>query len=39
MISPSIPGIGGGHSLREQVAGTMKLAADGVQTPVIPEGG
>jgi pimeloyl-ACP methyl ester carboxylesterase len=29
-------GIGGGHSLREQVADTMKLAADDVQTLVIP---
>jgi pimeloyl-ACP methyl ester carboxylesterase len=30
-------GIGGGHSLREQVADTMKLAADDVQTLVIPD--
>ncbi len=29
-------GIGGGHSLGEQVADTMKLAADDVQTLVIP---
>ena len=29
-------GIGGAHSLREQVADTMKLAADDVQTLVIP---
>ena len=29
-------GIGGGHSLREQVADTMKLAADDVQPLVIP---
>jgi pimeloyl-ACP methyl ester carboxylesterase len=29
-------GIGGEHSLREQVADTMKLAADDVQTLVIP---
>jgi len=29
-------GIGGAHSLGEQVAGTMKLAADDVQTLVIP---
>jgi pimeloyl-ACP methyl ester carboxylesterase len=29
-------GIGGGHSLRDQVADTMKLAADDVQTLVIP---
>jgi pimeloyl-ACP methyl ester carboxylesterase len=29
-------GIGGGHSLGEQVAETMKLAADDVQTLVIP---
>ena len=28
--------IGGAHSLGEQVAGTMKLAADDVQTQVIP---
>ena len=32
-------GIGGGHSLREQVADTMKLAADDVQTLVIPDCG
>jgi pimeloyl-ACP methyl ester carboxylesterase len=32
-------GIGGGHSLGEQVAGTMKLAADNVQTLVIPDCG
>jgi pimeloyl-ACP methyl ester carboxylesterase len=30
-------GIGGGHSLRDQVADTMKLAADDVQTLVIPD--
>src|SRR5215471_14221716 len=30
-------GIGGGHSLGEQVADTMKLAADDVQTLVIPD--
>ena len=29
-------GIGGAHSLGEQVAGTMKLAADDVQSVVIP---
>jgi pimeloyl-ACP methyl ester carboxylesterase len=29
--------IGGGHSLGDQVAATMKLAADGVQTLVIPD--
>ena len=29
-------GIGGGHSLGTQVADTMKLAADDVQTLVIP---
>jgi len=29
-------GIGGAHSLKEQVADTMKLAADDVQTLVIP---
>jgi pimeloyl-ACP methyl ester carboxylesterase len=29
-------GIGGGHSLAEQVADTMRLAADDVQTLVIP---
>jgi pimeloyl-ACP methyl ester carboxylesterase len=32
-------GIGGGHSLAEQVADTMKLAADDVQTLVIPDCG
>jgi pimeloyl-ACP methyl ester carboxylesterase len=32
-------GIGGGHSLRDQVADTMKLAADDVQTLVIPDCG
>jgi pimeloyl-ACP methyl ester carboxylesterase len=31
-----ILGIGGAHSLGDQVAGTMKLAADDVQTLVIP---
>jgi len=31
-----ILGIGGGHSLGEQVADTMKLAADDVETLVIP---
>ena len=30
-------GIGGGHSLKDQVADTMKLAADDVQTLVIPD--
>ena len=30
-------GIGGGHSLADQVADTMKLAADDVQTLVIPD--
>jgi pimeloyl-ACP methyl ester carboxylesterase len=30
-------GIGGGHSLQDQVADTMKLAADDVQTLVIPD--
>jgi pimeloyl-ACP methyl ester carboxylesterase len=29
-------GIGGAHSLGDQVAATMKLAADDVQTLVIP---
>ena len=29
-------GIGGEHSLKEQVADTMKLAADDVQTLVVP---
>ena len=29
-------GIGGGHSLRDQVAATMKLAADDVQALIIP---
>jgi pimeloyl-ACP methyl ester carboxylesterase len=32
-------GIGGGHSLAEQVADTMKLTADDVQTLVIPDCG
>jgi pimeloyl-ACP methyl ester carboxylesterase len=32
-------GIGGGHSLAEQVADTMRLAADDVQTLVIPDCG
>jgi pimeloyl-ACP methyl ester carboxylesterase len=35
-LSMPVLGIGGGHSLREQVADTMKLAADDVQTLVIP---
>ena len=32
-------GIGGGHSLAEQVADTMRRAADDVQTLVIPDCG
>jgi pimeloyl-ACP methyl ester carboxylesterase len=32
-------GIGGGHSLGDQVADTMKLAADDVQALVIPDCG
>ena len=32
-------GIGGQYSLGEQVAGTMKLAADDVQSVVIPGSG
>jgi len=35
-LSLPILAIGGGHSLGEQVANTMKLAADDVQTLVIP---
>jgi len=35
-LTMPVLGIGGGHSLREQVADTMKLAADDVQTLVIP---
>src|SRR5215467_15044593 len=37
-LAMPVLGIGGGHSLREQVADTMKLAADDVQTLVIPDG-
>jgi pimeloyl-ACP methyl ester carboxylesterase len=36
-LSLPVLGIGGGHSLGEQVADTMKLAADDVQTLVIPD--
>src|SRR6516165_6935826 len=36
-LTMPVLGIGGGHSLREQVADTMKLAADDVQTLVIPD--
>ncbi len=36
-LAMPVLGIGGGHSLREQVADTMKLAADDVQTLVIPD--
>jgi pimeloyl-ACP methyl ester carboxylesterase len=35
-LTMPVLGIGGEHSLREQVAATMKLAADDVQTLVIP---
>ena len=35
-LTMPVLGIGGGHSLKEQVADTMKLAADDVQTLVIP---
>jgi pimeloyl-ACP methyl ester carboxylesterase len=35
-LAMPVLGIGGEHSLREQVADTMKLAADDVQTLVIP---
>jgi pimeloyl-ACP methyl ester carboxylesterase len=35
-LSLPIPAIGGAHSLGEQVGATMKLAADDVQTLVIP---
>jgi len=35
-LTMPVLGIGGEHSLREQVADTMKLAADDVQTLVIP---
>jgi len=38
-LTMPVLGIGGGHSLREQVADTMKLAADDVQTLVIPDCG
>ena len=38
-LSMPVLGIGGGHSLREQVADTMKLAADDVQGVVIPDCG
>ena len=38
-LAMPVLGIGGGHSLREQVAETMKLAADDVQTLVIPDCG
>jgi pimeloyl-ACP methyl ester carboxylesterase len=36
-LAMPVLGIGGGHSLREQVADTMKLAAADVQTLVIPD--
>jgi pimeloyl-ACP methyl ester carboxylesterase len=35
-LTMPVLGIGGEHSLRDQVAATMKLAADDVQTLVIP---
>jgi pimeloyl-ACP methyl ester carboxylesterase len=35
-LTMPVLGIGGEHSLREQVADTMKLAADDVQTLVVP---
>jgi pimeloyl-ACP methyl ester carboxylesterase len=35
-LAMPVLGIGGEHSLREQVADTMKLAADDVQTLVVP---
>jgi pimeloyl-ACP methyl ester carboxylesterase len=35
-LTMPVLGIGGGHSLGDQVAATMKLAADDVQTLVIP---
>ena len=35
-LTMPVLGIGGEHSLREQVADTMKLAADDVQALVIP---
>jgi pimeloyl-ACP methyl ester carboxylesterase len=38
-LSMPVLGIGGGHSLAEQVADTMKLAADDVQALVIPDCG
>jgi pimeloyl-ACP methyl ester carboxylesterase len=38
-LAMPVLGIGGGHSLAEQVADTMKLAADDVQTLVIPDCG
>ena len=38
-LSLPVLGIGGGHSLADQVADTMKLAADDVQTLVIPDCG
>ena len=38
-LTMPVLGIGGGQSLREQVADTMKLAADDVQTLVIPDSG
>ena len=38
-LAMPVLGIGGGHSLADQVADTMKLAADNVQTLVIPDCG
>jgi pimeloyl-ACP methyl ester carboxylesterase len=38
-LAVPVLGIGGGHSLAGQVASTMKLAADNVQTLVIPDCG
>jgi pimeloyl-ACP methyl ester carboxylesterase len=35
-LAMPVPGIGGEHSLRDQVAATMELAADDVQTLVVP---
>jgi pimeloyl-ACP methyl ester carboxylesterase len=36
-LAMPVLGIGGGHSLAGQVADTMRLAADDVQTLVIPD--
>ncbi len=38
-LAMPVLGIGGGHSLADQVADTMKLAADNVHTLVIPDCG